>query len=441
MVSFVYYLAAIGENGLQQKLAILSKNLNYIYNNIKTNFDIVINCYNSYDIINNFLQQFTFLGKKMFHNKPGVLTELFLTNPHNATIGVYDYILFMLDDVEIQEMNLFAMINIKEKATIEVLSPKVLNSTHSFMNSYDSNILTINNVLEVYCLLLTYKDFLRFLLMHTIENKWMWGADFLFGFFKIKAGVYNKCVVKHMLLPSKKQSKNATNNASKLMADYLKKMRFSGNIKEVVPVRKLINLHTGTSKTADVKHDVKHAPQTVTTVMGMTSRANTLSNVGSLQRESISISNASLNNASISIPTANNRAHTLSKANTLSKAIVNQSNVNQPNVNVSRAHTLSKANTLSNNVNVSNPNVNVSKANTLSRQNVTVSRANTLSKANTLSRPNVNQPNVNQPNVNQPNVNQPIVNQPIVNQPNVNVSRANTLTNKNSKFTLSNIMR
>ena len=238
---FVYYLAAIGHRGLEVKLNILAKNLNYIYSLLNTNFDIVVNCYNSDDVIYNFVQQFTFLTNKMFHSKPGVLTELFLTNPHNASLRNYDYILFMLDDVEIQELNLQEMIYIKEKYNIEILSPKVINSTHDFMNTYASYNLTINNALEVYCLLLKYKDFQQFLSIHTIENKWMWGADFLFGHFNIKAGVYHRSSVKHMLLPSKKN----TNNAEKLMQAYLKDVNFYGSIKDIIAVRNIINLRTG----------------------------------------------------------------------------------------------------------------------------------------------------------------------------------------------------
>jgi len=149
----------------------------------------------------------------------------------------------MLDDVEIRELNLREMINVKEKYKIEILSPKVINSTHKFMNSYASHILTINNALEVYCLLLKYKDFQRFLSIHTIENKWMWGADFLFGFFNIKTGVYNRSSVKHMLLPSKRN----TNNAEKLMRAYLRDVNFYGAINSIIAINNIINLRTGAS--------------------------------------------------------------------------------------------------------------------------------------------------------------------------------------------------
>lgn len=252
---FAYYLAAIGHRGLDVKLNILAKNLNYLYSELNTNFDIIINCYNSEDDVFNFVQQFTFLNKKLFHNKPGVLTELFLTNPHNASLSNYDYILFMLDDVEIQDLDLREMINVKEKYKIELLSPKVINSTHSFMNSYPEQTLTINNALEVYCLLLKYKDFQRFLSIHTVENKWMWGADFLFGYFNIKTGVYHKSSVKHMLLPSKKN----TNNASKLMQVYLRQVNFYGSINDIVAVKNVINLQTGKSSKPVNYDDSRHA--------------------------------------------------------------------------------------------------------------------------------------------------------------------------------------
>ena len=249
---FVYYIAAIGNGGLDRKLEILSKNLNYLYNNLKEKFDIVVNCYNSYNEIETFLQRFDFLNLKLFHQKAGILTELFLTNPHNASLGNYDYILFMLDDVEIQHMDLRGMIHVKEKFKIEVFSPKVISSTHPFMNTYDSAFLTINNAIEVYCLLLRYKDFVKFLSMHTIENKWMWGADFLFGHLNIKAGVCYKYTVVHKMLPSKQKLHK---NANALADAYLKNKKFFGSIKNINPYIQIINLKTGEKQTVSTTKD------------------------------------------------------------------------------------------------------------------------------------------------------------------------------------------
>ena len=93
--------------------------------------------------------------------KHGVLTELFLTNEYNKIISNYDYIMFILDDVKIIDINLNEMIRVKDELNISVLSPRIINSTHSFMNKYNG--ITINNCLEVYLLLLTPSDFEQFL--------------------------------------------------------------------------------------------------------------------------------------------------------------------------------------------------------------------------------------------------------------------------------------
>lgn len=202
-MKFVYYLAAIGECGtngsLHEKLKILDHNLNYLYTNLKMKFDIVINCFNSYNIIYDFVKKYHFIDEIISrNNEGGYLVELWMLNPPNIYFSKYDYILFILDDVEINNINIYDLIRVKQKYHIELLSPKVLNSTHDFMSKYE-NCLTINNCVEVYCLLMNYNDFIKYLSMNTIENKYIWGVDFLFGHYKIKVGVYNKHVVNHKM--------------------------------------------------------------------------------------------------------------------------------------------------------------------------------------------------------------------------------------------------
>ena len=109
------------------------------------------------------------------------MTELFLTNPYNNHIQNYDYIIFILDDVRILNIDLLDMIKIKKKHGIKLLSPKVIKSTHSFMNEYEN--LTINNFLEIYFLLLNPKNFYKFISLYNVENKWMWGVDYMYSYY------------------------------------------------------------------------------------------------------------------------------------------------------------------------------------------------------------------------------------------------------------------
>ena len=124
------------------------------------------------------------------------------------------------------------MIEIKNKYNIELLSPKILKATHYYMNfnlvkNFNGD-LTINNFLEVYLLLLTPNNFNKFCSIHTIENKWMWGADLLFGYYKINAGVLHTCVAEHVL-PSKANSRDAIN----LMNDYITKQTPYKTVEEI----------------------------------------------------------------------------------------------------------------------------------------------------------------------------------------------------------------
>jgi hypothetical protein len=230
-MKFLYYLASIGNPDLQIKMNILFDNLNYIYKYHKYKFDIIINCYetdvNIYTKIRDKVLRLSFINNCYLYVKRGVLTELFLTNEYNHLVYNYDYIMFILDDVKIIDIDLNEMIRIKNTLNIGVLSPRIVNSTHAFMNIYNG--ITINNCLEVFLLLLSPYDFDHFLSIYTVENKWMWGCDFLFGYYNIRAGVINKYSAHHIL--SSKSDKSIANN---LMLSYLVKKTSFKNLNDIL---------------------------------------------------------------------------------------------------------------------------------------------------------------------------------------------------------------
>lgn len=237
-MNIIYYLAAIGYPDMNIKLDILIKNLNYLHNQINRNFSIIINCYGHQDEVMNCINQLSFLDNIYLHYvEKAILTELWLTNPYNDLVKDYDYLLFIYDDVEIENMNINDMINIKNKFNIELLSPRIEQSTHSFMNTHQDNSLSFMNALEIYCLLLTYDDFKRYLSIQTLENKWTWGTDILFGYFKINAAIYYKYSANHKL-----PSKSNQSIASKQMVKYLRKLDLNvRNIEKLyLPVIKTI---------------------------------------------------------------------------------------------------------------------------------------------------------------------------------------------------------
>lgn len=220
-MKWIYYLVSIGNPNINIKLKILQKNLEYMYNNINKKFSIIINCYDCEEEVREFINKFDFLENIYFYFKKGVLTELWLTNPYNIEMKNYDYILFILDDVCIKDIDFEETIKIKNKYKIDIVSPRINNSTHPFMNNLENG-LTFTNVLEIYCLFLTYDNFLKYASINTIENKWMWGVDFMFGYFKIKTAIINKFKAVH-ILPSLSNHKEAY----RLCNQYLQKYGFN----------------------------------------------------------------------------------------------------------------------------------------------------------------------------------------------------------------------
>lgn len=240
----LYYLSAIGTPNLDVKINILKKNLLHIYKNINSHFDIIINCYNEDDTeIEKEINQcvFPFLENIYMHKKRGMLVELWYSNPHHSVLENYDYILYNMDDVEFTNINILELIEIKNRYGIEFLSPKIVASSHPYMNAHGSNVLAFSKRIEVYTLLLSYKDFLKFLSINSIKNKHTWGVDKVLGFLNIKSAICYKYESVHRL-PSASDPNEAMCemtaylNALGFESDHDFELKHPGNIYEIIHI-------------------------------------------------------------------------------------------------------------------------------------------------------------------------------------------------------------
>jgi hypothetical protein len=201
-MKFIYYLSALGSPNLNIKLDILVHNLKYIYLNTGYSFDLMMNCYDTDPkIIKEYLYKndINFLDKILIHNKKGMLVELWFSNPYHYLLEAYDYILYNMDDVRIINLDLHKLIKIKNKYNIEFLSPKILKSTHSYMNNLTGNILAYTSEIEIYMLLLNYTDFNKFMSINDINNPHTWGVNLTLGYNNIKSAIYYGFEVLHEL--------------------------------------------------------------------------------------------------------------------------------------------------------------------------------------------------------------------------------------------------
>ena len=199
MTEFLYYLAAFGSPNVDEKFDILTHNIIYIYNSINSPFDLFVNVYDntSFETLIN-KHRFPFLNNIIIHRQKGILSELWLNNPYHNTFSKYGHILFILDDVKIHNLNIESLINIKQQYNIEFLSPAVRKATWSYMKPQKIKSLVLTHRLEIFCFILKYKDFMKFINLNKIENPNMWGVDYIMSHYKIKCAIYNKCVVEHM---------------------------------------------------------------------------------------------------------------------------------------------------------------------------------------------------------------------------------------------------
>lgn len=229
-MKFLYYLGAIGNPDFDTKLDILKNNLNYIHNDIKDNFDIIINCYDLNINISDFInkEEYVFLDNIYIHYQKGILMELWNTNPYHNIIQNYDYILFILDDIEIESMNINKLIKIKNHYNIHFISPRVEKSNWEYMKLPMKSELSITNRVEIFCFLFNCPDFLKFLSINDIKNPNIWGVDYMMAHYKIKTAIYYNYNVKHIL-----PSKSNKGNACREMNDYFKKHGFN-NLEEVL---------------------------------------------------------------------------------------------------------------------------------------------------------------------------------------------------------------
>jgi len=178
----------------------------------------MINCYDDDTEILTLLNTMPFLNKIMIHKKKGRLVELWKSNPYHELISSYDYILYIMDDILINDLDIREFIDIKNKYEISFLSPKVLDSTYEYMRKYD-NVLGFSKRIEIYCLLFNKDDFNKFMEINDIENPHTWGIDLLLGYFNIKSAIYYKFVVTHML-PSTTNGIQATYEMNKYLAKH-----------------------------------------------------------------------------------------------------------------------------------------------------------------------------------------------------------------------------
>jgi hypothetical protein len=231
-MKLLYYLAAIGPDQYEKKIELFFKNIDHIFRHMKdemSTIDVMINMYEDNPGFIDSIHTCKRIDNVYIHKRKGVLAELWKTNPHHTVVKNYDMVFFILDDIELEDLHINKMLEVKEKHKLDIISPRVRKATHKWlMDSFKKDeYLLLVNMVEIYTMLITPDVFYRFMEVQDVENKWIWGVDMMLGHFGFKCGIYNDACVLHYF-PNKTNNREASNS----MMRYVKKHGYD-NTKQI----------------------------------------------------------------------------------------------------------------------------------------------------------------------------------------------------------------
>ncbi len=228
MFSLLIFIPGFGGPKYDFKLKLLAKNINLIfkYNWIKV--DIIICKYDNCDteLLKNTIETYNFNDIKVINEK-GYFGEYIIRhlNP-NKTLS-YDYILIMLDDIELINFDMNTLINYQIKHKLDIISPSLTCDSISgtpqmfSQSNLDFNI-RVGPVCELFFYLMPSRSYDVYYDLLDIRNPWLWGIDILLnkrlGF---KCGILNKIQMKHHL-------KNTSNQQIEAEKGYWHTLKVNG---------------------------------------------------------------------------------------------------------------------------------------------------------------------------------------------------------------------
>lgn len=153
------------------------------------------------------------------------LSEFLYEHIRPELVNQFDYVILILDDVEIVSKNITMKDILKayEETGVDILSPSVSNATWPYMN-YKNKKKTVRvlNTLEFYCYLMKPVSYQKYYKILKPYNFFMWGYDLVLSYANIKAGIYDEWKSYHHFRDYSDQLKNgkAQQNMQRFLNDF-----------------------------------------------------------------------------------------------------------------------------------------------------------------------------------------------------------------------------
>lgn len=209
MIKVAVIIMGFGEPYWNTKINILKNNIN------------ILNKYNPEYFISQYTMDKTIINTNIDTNidinlniikKVGILGQLLVDNWHPDKFINYDYIILLLDDIELQDnFDLDYIINMKNKYNLNIVSPSLTKDslyTHKIMKqTNDTYVLKETKFCELFCYIMDYETYKIYYEFTDRNNPWTWGMDtILCSIMKFRVGIFNNITMKHYFINKKKSS-------------------------------------------------------------------------------------------------------------------------------------------------------------------------------------------------------------------------------------------
>lgn len=133
----------------------------------------------------------------------GVVGEFIKRHANPVRLAPYDYVLILLDDVELLSIDFEKMIKYQQDLHLDILSP-TMTPDSKYQYPYmlqDTNTtphLKLTAVCEYFCMFFPLSAFTLYYQHITLDNPWMWGLDLvLHKHVGLKVALCNEFTMKH----------------------------------------------------------------------------------------------------------------------------------------------------------------------------------------------------------------------------------------------------
>jgi hypothetical protein len=194
-------ITGFGPPHWNHKLEILETNLEKITKHPWTDINIKVCQYASprdYHIPESLIEKY----KLDVIYEPGIVGDFIRKHANPVNIINYDYLLLLLDDIELIDIDFNKLIKYQKEFNLDILSP-CLTVDSKFQYPYllhepVNYQLKLTNVCEYFCMFFKTSLFDKYYNYIYEDNPWMWGLDLVLGkHLGLKIGIVNSMQMKH----------------------------------------------------------------------------------------------------------------------------------------------------------------------------------------------------------------------------------------------------